>query len=242
MRKRHKPEQIVKKLREADAMLSGGAVISEVCRRMGVSEATYHRWRRQYGGVEVQALKRLKKLEQENARLKRSVADQAVDLSPRRTRLRLPQNRSSAVSEDPVDRPRDWDKCVSVAYLLAIGSNVKAAARAAGVGERTVHRWRTCSWWPQAEVEARRRWLNDASNKARGVVLRAIDSGDVTTAWKLLERTEPSLQAKALVEHRGSVSIGHLLATMTGAELEALEAMPDDQLVEALDGKPDRKR
>ena len=81
MRKRHKPEQIVKKLRDADALLSGGATIAEVCRRLEVSEASYHRWRRQYSGVEVQALKRLKALEQENTRLKKIVADQAVDLS-----------------------------------------------------------------------------------------------------------------------------------------------------------------
>lgn len=81
MRKRHKPEQIVKKLREADALLSSGTSIGEACRRLEVSEATYHRWRRQYSGVEVQALKRLKALEQENARLKKIVADQAVDLS-----------------------------------------------------------------------------------------------------------------------------------------------------------------
>ena len=71
MKKRHTPEQIVRKLREADALLSGGACIAEASRELKVSEATYHRWRRQYGGVEVQALKRLKKI----------VADQAVDIS-----------------------------------------------------------------------------------------------------------------------------------------------------------------
>jgi len=81
MRKRHKPEQVVKKLREADALLSGGTTIAEVCRRLEVSEASYHRWRRQYSGIEVKSLKRLKALEQENARLKKIVADQAVDLS-----------------------------------------------------------------------------------------------------------------------------------------------------------------
>lgn len=53
MRKRHKPEQIVRKLREADALLSGGATIADGCRRLGVSEATYHRWRKQYSGMEI---------------------------------------------------------------------------------------------------------------------------------------------------------------------------------------------
>ena len=81
MRKRHKPEQIVRKLREADALLSSGATIADACRRLEVSEATYHRWRKQYSGMEVQTLKRLKTLEQENARLKRIVADQVVDIS-----------------------------------------------------------------------------------------------------------------------------------------------------------------
>ncbi len=56
MRKRHKPEQIVRKLREADALLSGGATIADACRRLEVREATYHRWRKQYSGMEIQAL------------------------------------------------------------------------------------------------------------------------------------------------------------------------------------------
>jgi transposase-like protein len=80
MRKRHTPEQIVRKLREADALLSGGASIADACQRLEVSEATYHRWRRQYGGVDTEALKRLKALEKENSQLKEIVAEQAVDL------------------------------------------------------------------------------------------------------------------------------------------------------------------
>ncbi len=80
MKKRHTPEQIVRKLREADALLSGGAGVADVCTKLGVSEATYHRWRRKYEGMEIQALKKLKALEQENARLKAIVAEQAVDL------------------------------------------------------------------------------------------------------------------------------------------------------------------
>ena len=60
MRKRHKPEQIVRRLREADALLSaGGATIADACRRLEVSEATYHRWRKQHSGMEIQTLKRL---------------------------------------------------------------------------------------------------------------------------------------------------------------------------------------
>jgi putative transposase len=81
MKKRHTPEQIVRKLREADAELAAGASVPEVARRLGISEATFHRWRNQYGGMKADAMKRLKELEKENARLKKIVADQAVDIS-----------------------------------------------------------------------------------------------------------------------------------------------------------------
>ena len=80
MKKRHTPEQIVRKLRQAEAELAAGASVPEVTRRLGVSEATLHRWRNQYGGMKADAMKRLKELEKENARLKKIVADQAVDI------------------------------------------------------------------------------------------------------------------------------------------------------------------
>jgi len=78
--KRHSPEQIVRKLREADAMLSAGKSVGEVLQQFGVSEPTYHRWRNQYGGMKAEEAKRLKQLEQENARLKKLVAEQALDI------------------------------------------------------------------------------------------------------------------------------------------------------------------
>ena len=81
MKKRHTPQQIVRKLREADAQLAAGVPIPEVARQLGISEATFHRWRNQYGGMKADAMKRLKELEKENARLKKIVADQAVDIS-----------------------------------------------------------------------------------------------------------------------------------------------------------------
>ncbi len=81
MNKRHTPEQIVRKLREADAELAAGASLPEGARRLGISEATFHRWRNQYGGMKADATKRLKELEKENTRLKKIVADQAVDIS-----------------------------------------------------------------------------------------------------------------------------------------------------------------
>jgi transposase-like protein len=78
-RRRHTPEQIVRKLREADRLLGEGSDIAAVCRHLQVTEATYHRWRNQYGGMKAEEAKRLKELERENARLKRIVADQALD-------------------------------------------------------------------------------------------------------------------------------------------------------------------
>ena len=79
--KRHTPDQIIAKLREADAQLATGATIGQVCQKLTVSEQTFHRWRNQYGGMKANQAKRLKALEIENARLKRLVADQALDMT-----------------------------------------------------------------------------------------------------------------------------------------------------------------
>ncbi len=79
-RRRHTPEQVIRKLREADRMLGEGRTIPEVARELEISENTYHRWRNQYGGMKTDDAKRLKELKRENARLKRIVADQALDI------------------------------------------------------------------------------------------------------------------------------------------------------------------
>ena len=79
-RKRHGPEQIVRKLRDADAMLNAGKDVAAVLQALEVSEATYLRWRNQYGGMKSEEAKRLKQLEEENKRLKQLVADQALDI------------------------------------------------------------------------------------------------------------------------------------------------------------------
>ncbi|MBK9128354.1 MAG: transposase [Phycisphaerales bacterium] len=78
-RTRHKPEQIIAKLREADALPGGVATIGHVCQKLGIAEQTFHRGRNQYGGMKAQDAKRLKELERENARLKRVVAAHALD-------------------------------------------------------------------------------------------------------------------------------------------------------------------
>ena len=78
-RRRHTPEQIVRKLREADRMLAEGTELPEVCKGLEVSEATYHCWRAQFGGMKADDVKRLKELERENAQLKRLVADKELE-------------------------------------------------------------------------------------------------------------------------------------------------------------------
>ena len=79
--KRHTPEQIINKLRQAEVEIANGATIAQVCKKIGVTDQTYYRWRNEYGGMRVDQAKRLKELEKENAQLKKLVADQALDIS-----------------------------------------------------------------------------------------------------------------------------------------------------------------
>jgi len=79
VRKAFKPEQIINKLREAEVLINQGAKVSEASRKLGITEQTYYRWRREYGGMRVEQARRLKELEKENARLKRLVADISLD-------------------------------------------------------------------------------------------------------------------------------------------------------------------
>jgi len=78
-RRRHTPEQVVRKLREADRLLGEGLELPEVVKQLEVSEQTYYRWRNQFGGMKAEDVKRLKELEAENGRLKRIVADQVLE-------------------------------------------------------------------------------------------------------------------------------------------------------------------
>lgn len=79
-RRRHTPEQIIRKLREAERMLGEGRAIPEVAKQLGISEQTLHRWRNQYGGMKADDVKRLKELEKENRELKQIVADKELDI------------------------------------------------------------------------------------------------------------------------------------------------------------------
>ncbi len=79
VKKAFKPEQIIGKLREAEVLLGQGLTVGEASRKLGITEQTYYRWRREYGGMRVEQAKRLKELEKENAQLKKLVADISLD-------------------------------------------------------------------------------------------------------------------------------------------------------------------
>jgi putative transposase len=78
-RKKYRPEEIIAKLREAEVLLGHGKTVPETIRVLGISEVTYYRWRKQYGGMNVSQAKRLKELEAENTRLRRAVSDLTLD-------------------------------------------------------------------------------------------------------------------------------------------------------------------
>ena len=78
-KKRHKPEEIVAKLRQVDVLVSQGQSIADAIRSIGVTEVSYYRWRREFGGLKTDQVKRMKELEAENARLRRAVADLTLD-------------------------------------------------------------------------------------------------------------------------------------------------------------------
>ncbi len=80
MGKGYSPEQIVNKLREAEGKIASGSTVGEISREWGVSETTFHRWKARYGGMNSSEARRLKELEKENARLKRLLAEQALDI------------------------------------------------------------------------------------------------------------------------------------------------------------------
>jgi putative transposase len=87
-RKYHTAEQIVKKLRQADALIASGGTLGQVCKQLGISDATYYNWRRQYGQMKLDQVKNLKSLQKENAQLKKLVADLSLDNSVLKEALR----------------------------------------------------------------------------------------------------------------------------------------------------------
>jgi len=88
-RKRYTPEQIIRKLREAEVMIAQGKTISQATRQIGISDQTYYKWRREYGGMRVDQAKKLKYLEKQNLQLKRIVADKEIDIQILKETLNL---------------------------------------------------------------------------------------------------------------------------------------------------------
>jgi transposase-like protein len=78
-RKKHTAEQIIAKLREAEVALAGGKTVGEICRGLAITEQTYYRWRKEYGGLKLDQARRLKELERENGRLRKAIADLTLD-------------------------------------------------------------------------------------------------------------------------------------------------------------------
>ena len=79
MARKHKPEEIIGKLREAEIVLAQGGTVADACRWIGVTEQSYYRWRKEYGGLKMDQARRMKELEKENARLRRAVSDLTLD-------------------------------------------------------------------------------------------------------------------------------------------------------------------
>ena len=88
-RKRYTPEQIIRKLREAEVMISQGKTISQAARQIGIVDQTYYKWRREYGGMRIDQTKRLKHLEKQNLQLKKIVADKEIDIQVLKETLNL---------------------------------------------------------------------------------------------------------------------------------------------------------
>jgi transposase-like protein len=78
-RKRHTPDEVIARLRDADRLLSEGKSVGQLCQQLGVGEATYHRWRNTFGGMKQEDMRELKRLQEENRRLKKAVADLTLD-------------------------------------------------------------------------------------------------------------------------------------------------------------------
>lgn len=98
-----------------------------------------------------------------------------------------------ADSSDNGQRPQDWEKALSVAYLRCLGQTQKVAAEAAGVGERTIQAWEASSWWHTAVAEANARWLAGVAEKAKRALAISLDANDAQSARWVLERMLPEL-------------------------------------------------
>ncbi len=108
-----------------------------------------------------------------------------------------------------VEKPRDWDKAISVAYLRLCKTPQTDAAKQAGVGVRTIRRWEKSEWWPEACFQASSRWLRGLVYVSQQTVFEAIKGGDAHLAFKVIERQIQQLAPPRLshgIEHSGEVT------------------------------------
>lgn len=116
--------------------------------------------------------------------------------------------------------PQDWDKAVSAAYFRALGASQEAAAKAAGVSERTLWAYEKASWWPRAHQEAVGRWHVKLTAASRKALLRAIRGGDGKTALDVLERVDPRLAKKGgLPDDELMRELGQVVVDEAGVEV-----------------------
>jgi transposase-like protein len=137
-KKRHKAEEIIAKLREIEKMQAGGKTIEEACKDLGIADQTYYRRRKLYGKMPVDELKRLKELEKENARLKRIVADQALDLAMLKEiaegkwQVRRASVKRSGICESDLKSPNVAPVGWSVSCVRPSGSDASRIRKANG--------------------------------------------------------------------------------------------------------------
>ncbi len=137
-----------------------------------------------------------------------------------------PPRRKTEDIETSVRKPKNWDKAVSAAYLRVLGSTQADTAKSVGVSERTVRSWEGSKWWPNAESEARNRWLKGIVDQAMAGLSDVLANRDANTVRWVLERRMPEF-APPKMQHHVGISLKDLdaetLADMDEAELAALD-------------------
>ena len=127
-----------------------------------------------------------------------------------------------AEKPDGVEKPRDWDKAISVAYLRLCKTPQTDAAKQAGVGVRTIRRWEKSGWWPEACFQASSRWLRGLVYVSQQTVFEAIKGGDAHLAFKVIER-----QIQQLAPPRQQLGVQH-----SGVVATTAREMTDEELLE----------
>ncbi len=165
--KRHSAEQIISKLREAEVLLQKGQAVPQVCRQLGVTAQTYYRWRKEYGGMRMDQAKRLKDLEKENTRLKKIVADQALDMAILKD-VASGKFRARENAEAPFRGPVRVTECQSVAPVGCLGRLVPPSAITNESGRMRRLYERSPSNWPRTTgaTESPGSWISCARGES----------------------------------------------------------------------------